>query len=143
MEKNSIITIDSFQKLGEEEDNLSITARGRYYKKDAVHHLLYDEVDAENDVAIATYLKVDGDVIYLRRRGENSYEMTFDMAKKTVTAMNSPYGTVKLEIITDTVECSEYPSKLELVLEYSLYTLGEKISDNKMEIEIIVDKDNE
>lgn len=82
-----------------------------------------------------TMIKAEGDTVFIKRSGDTGYEMNCIKNSYTDFNYNTPYGTIKMRIFTNLVNCIFTPDGGSVYLNYVLENGGDKIYNN-MEINI-------
>lgn len=129
MTKEVFITIKG-QQLGEEEDPVIMIAPGTYHFMNGKHYIHYEENIEESDDISKNTVKVSSDRIILMKKGTQYAQMIFDLKEKEHAVYQTPFGTLTFETDTKAIQVRETKDKLEIRLEYSLFTDGTKMSDN-------------
>jgi Uncharacterized protein conserved in bacteria len=122
-----------------EEEGILLTARGSYHNRNGKHYIQYDEKMEESDAVINNTIKISDSVISLTKKGAQQLQMVFDQNEPSEAIYQTPYGNLILEINTKSVNRRETPEKIELRLEYSLFSDKAHLSDHELFIVIEAD----
>lgn len=123
-ELNAIITINSFQRIDDEEDSMEIITEGSYYEKNGKFYIMYK--DDETMGNSSSFIKVDGDSVSIRRKGEYSSQFTLKEGTSYSFVYHMPYGDMAMQADTKNVEISLGESGGELKMCYELDAGGNK-----------------
>jgi uncharacterized beta-barrel protein YwiB (DUF1934 family) len=125
-----------------EESQLEFMTEGKYYVRGDSVYLSYDESEFSGMEGCTTSLKITGDHIKMKRYGESislDTEIVFEKGKRFKGYYDTPYGSVKMEVLTNDVinkiEKSEGRGTLNIDYQISLKGLSE--SRSILDIEII------
>lgn len=111
-------------------------ADGQLYERDGCQILLYREQDADSGTVTSNTLKLKGNVLELSRRGGISSRMIFEAGRTHAASHTTAYGTLGLDISTREVKCLWTESAGRIIIRYSLWMTGERLSENCLVIEI-------
>lgn len=123
-ESNAIITIKSSQTIDGEQDSMEIITEGGYYEKNGKFYIMYN--DDETMGNSSSLIKVDGDSVSIRRKGE--YSSKFDLKEGTSYSFvyHMPYGDMAMQVDTKNVEISLGETGGELKMCYELDAGGNR-----------------
>ena len=124
------VTVKNRQVIDGETDIISERCNGTIRCKNGVYFIMYK---TESDTVM---IKLDKDVVNVRRTGSSSSDIEYKIGKKTEFLYNTPYGAINMEIYTKSVQWdfSETVGKIRLV--YDFYAGGGDCIKNDMQIEI-------
>lgn len=80
--------------------------------------------------ASTNMLKVDGDVITLKRTGEYGSDMRFEAGKRSEFMYRTPYGSIPMTLFTSNASHTLSPAGGIIRLDYVLDTNGDKLYNN-------------
>ena len=109
-------------------------AMASYYQKQNSHYLIYEEALDGYPTPFQTRLKVKGESLELYRAGAIKQRMLFEEGNAYCTEYVTPYGTLMLEMRTKQLDVNMLEEKLSIIAEYDIYSNGNKISENRIEI---------
>lgn len=133
MTKEVMITIKGLQ-TGAQEDAMITAAPGTYHLTNGKHYIQYEENSAESDAVSKNTLKLAQNQIVLLKKGAQYSQMDFDLSERTQAVYQTPYGALTLEISTKRIELIEADERMEVILEYSLYSDASHLSDHSISI---------
>lgn len=98
-----LIKIKARQEVrgSEPEDFLELLTEGKHYNKNGVVYLVYEESELSGIPGCVTSLKLDGDILSLRRYGVAAQELRFEKGRKWLGLYETPLGTLDMEIVTN------------------------------------------
>ena len=105
-----------------------------YYEKGGSCYILYEEQAQDSGAVTRNAIKLKGSVLEMTRRGEIHSRMVFEAGKSHLTDYVTPYGTLRMEILTKALEISRRDNGLEAVLDYTLYLDGQFLSDCELTV---------
>lgn len=136
--KPVILTIKGKQiNLEGEENNIEMITEGKFYKKNEVYYIVYDESEITGMEGSITTLKIQGKKVSLKRFGNNNSKLTFEKGKSHISEYDTLYGFMPIEIVTSNVEIDISDSGIgKIKLAYTLDISGVLESTNKLSIEM-------
>ncbi len=135
MTKEVLITIRGIQP-DTQEDPIIMTAPGTYYLTNGKHYIHYEESIEGSDSKLRSIIKISEDRIILMKKGISAAQMIFDIKQEEQAVYQTPYGDIALRTVTKEINLSVSENRVEIALEYALYTEDGKLSDNKLNISI-------
>lgn len=143
--KNIMLKIVGKQITGdkeEETEQLELVTEGKYYEKDGVLYLAYDESDFSGMTGCTTSLSISGDEIMMKRSGEAvplDTEIKFVKGKRFTGYYGTPFGAVEMEVLTNDVVNNINPDgpKGSLNIDYHISLRGLSEGRSRLDIEII------
>lgn len=131
MKKKITLSIRNEQDFGQNiTDLLEYSTEAFLYKKNEQYYILYSD---ENYNGARTYIKIlPGDKFIAIYRHGPELQQSFQTGKTTTGKLETPYGSLKLEI--DTLSLEIDMGKGNLVIRYRLYLEGKYISTNYLVI---------
>jgi uncharacterized beta-barrel protein YwiB (DUF1934 family) len=136
MTKEVSITMEGIQKELEDSPVLT-TASGIYHIRHDKHYIQFDEQAEEGQGSIKNMIKISRNQVEMTKKGAINSEMVFDLNRKTDIIYRTSYGTLFFEAQTSRIAISEEEDKLEIILEYCLFSNEELISENRTIIHIL------
>lgn len=129
--------INKQTQTGEEPQELELVTEAQYAFKNGSHYFMYDEGALSGLDAAKTSLKVGPEQVTIRRYGNQESLLQFQVGKRFVTQYPTPYGSLKLELTTQslTAEIHEGP-KGTVLIRYTLMMQSSIESRNEIAIEI-------
>ncbi|WIF96011.1 DUF1934 domain-containing protein [Caminicella sporogenes] len=137
--KNIILKIEGKQRpSGGEEDTIEFITEGRYYNKNNAKYIVYEESDISGMEGCITTLKIIDDKIIMKRFGKASSELIFEKGKRYVSNYNTPYGSLKMEILTKELKYSiNEDNKGNISIKYNVSLQGLSEGSNEINIQIM------
>ncbi|MDF2908959.1 MAG: hypothetical protein K0R34_4280 [Herbinix sp.] len=136
MTKEVSITMEGIQK-GLEDSPVLTTASGSYHIRHDKQYIQFDEQAEEGQGSIKNMIKIACNQVEMTKKGAINSEMLFDLNRKTEIIYRTSYGTLFFEAQTSRITVSEEEDKIEVILEYCLFSNDELISENRTTIRIL------
>lgn len=136
MIKEVWITIKGIQLGNQEEEPVITIAAGTYYLTNGRHYIHYEEDVEGSDVKSKNIIKITEKRIILVKKGVQEAQLIFDLSEPDQAIYETPYGKLSFRTETSAILLNTLEDKVEVQMEYSLYTEGEKLSDNRLNITI-------
>lgn len=131
-----LIEIKSIQKVGDQEDNVDVIARGFHTAENGEHFIEYEEFDSETDDKTKSSIRFKEGRAEVVRKGNMTGNLTFDVGEKNETTYSTPFGDLNMDIITNNIEIDEGDQQINLKIVYELYAQNEKVSDHTVDVSI-------
>lgn len=141
--KDIMLKIIGKQMTGErEEEQMEFITEGKYYEKGESVYLIYDESEFSGMEGCTTSLKITGDKIKMKRFGRTisiDTEIEFEQGKRFKGYYDTPYGSVEMEVLTNSVEnrIEKCLPKGSLKIDYHISLRGLTEGRSKLDIEIM------
>ena len=141
--KDIMLKIIGKQMTGErEEEQMEFVTEGKYYEKGESVYLIYDESEFSGMEGCTTSLKITGDKIKMKRFGRAislDTEIEFEQGKRFKGYYDTPYGSVEMEVLTNSVEnrIEKCLPKGSLKIDYHISLRGLTEGRSKLDIEIM------
>ena len=121
-----------------QEDVVELLTEAKHYHKNGVVYLVYEETELSGVSGCVTALKVDGEVVKLRRYGTKGHEMHFEKGKKFWGLYETPVGFVDMEILTNRVKNELKADGREglLTIDYDISLKGLLEAHNTLEVKV-------
>lgn len=127
-------------ELGEEEQ-VEFVTEGKLYTRGNTLVLTYEESELSGMPGCTTQMSVTGDVVRMTRKGEglaDGTEILFEKGKRYSGTFDTPYGPVKMEVLTTQVENSiTKDQKGRLAIDYDISLAGLSEGRSRLELEIV------
>ncbi|HWR40094.1 MAG TPA: DUF1934 domain-containing protein [Patescibacteria group bacterium] len=144
MEQNVLVTVEGLQRDGDGEENrIELFTTGRYYNKNGVRYVSYDETEVSGMEGALTVLKLYPQRVVLLRMGKIQQKQEFIPDHKSHSLYVTPYGTMDMAV--DTAELAVQviregdaaePLLLQVTVRYELEIDGRRQSSNILSITI-------
>ncbi len=131
-----LIEIKSRQKVGDQEENVDVIARGTHTLENGEHLLEYDEFDSETDDRTSNTIRFKEGRAEVIRKGNMTGNLTFEIGEKNETIYSTPFGDLNMDIITNDIKINEGEQQINLKIVYELYAQNEKVSDHTVDVSI-------
>ena len=118
-----------------EESSTCVSAEAEYYIRDGSHYILYAEDSPEGTVK--SLIKLRDGILELTRKGAVGARMVFEPGREYITLYSTPYGSIPLGILTDTLESDFQENMLRLRADYTLTSEGMPVSKCKLLIKML------
>ncbi|MGN0162206.1 MAG: DUF1934 domain-containing protein [Candidatus Ornithomonoglobus sp.] len=115
------ISVINSQTIDGETHKVSEVARGSFRIQNGKAYIAYKSGDSSN------MLKVDGDIVTLRRTGEYGSEMYYKPGKRSEISYRTPYGVIKMGLFTRFTEHRLTDDGGTIRLGYVLEANGDKL----------------
>ncbi len=115
-----------------EEEAIWLSARGSYHNRNGKHYIQYEERTEEKEAVINNTIKISNSLVSLTKKGAQQLQMDFDQKEPTQAVYQTPYGSLILDINTKCIQQKEAPGRIEIQLEYSLFSDKELLSDHEL-----------
>ncbi|MDD6202597.1 MAG: DUF1934 domain-containing protein [Lachnospiraceae bacterium] len=136
MTKDVMISIRGMQFEGAADaDNIEVIQRGRYYRRNGMHYLVYDEPVEGTGQINKNMLKFNEKELHVSKKGAVNVSMSFREKEKNMTDYRTPYGSIMIGIDTQQVGMKESEQGIQLAVDYSLDVNYEFLSKCKIRIE--------
>lgn len=129
------IHIKSVQKAGDSAEIDHTDADGRLTVSGDGRFILRFDTTDENGITATTVRSMEADRVTVIRRGLMNTKMEYDSYEPTPFIYSTPIGDLGFMLYTDEISLllDEAPS-LSLVMRYRLFSEGECVSENRIEI---------
>ena len=134
-----LMKINSRQESREgSEDIMELLTEAKHYNKNGVVYLVYEETELSGVSGCVTALKIDGDIVKLRRYGTQGNEMHFEKGKKFWGLYETPIGLVNMEILTNRVknELIKDGQNGTITIDYEISLKGLLEARNTLEVKV-------
>ncbi len=131
-----LIEIKSIQKVGDQEENVDVIARGTHSIEDGEHLLEYEEFDGETDDKTQNTIRFKEGKAEVLRKGNMTGNLIFEKGEKNETLYSTPFGDLNMDIITNDIQIDEKDKQINLKIVYELYAQNEKVSDHTINVNI-------
>lgn len=111
-------------------------AEGEYFRKEDTHYCVYEEQPEGWDEPYRIMLKWNESLLERHRLGGMASQVTYEAGKCSCDHYRTPYGELLMETDTHRLEIQEKTNGFLLVTEYSIRQDGQKVSENRIEIQI-------
>lgn len=120
-------------ETGEETVTKSVLS-AEYYERGGSVYILYEEPGEDGDAAVKNCIKLKPPAVEIIKKGPVNARMVFEPGREHLTDYVTPFGCLKIGILTETAEVSRSEKGTEIFLSYALTTQGIPFSRCAMSI---------
>ncbi|AJQ29439.1 DUF1934 domain-containing protein [Pelosinus fermentans] len=132
-----VITIIGTQKDEKgEESRIECTTKGRYYERNNIRYIVYKDSEISGIEGVTTMLKVYDRHVVLVRTGSVDHKQEFLLGEKSYSMYHTPYGTMQMSILTNSLNMALTSTIGTITIEYELEINGQWQSANTLSISI-------
>jgi uncharacterized beta-barrel protein YwiB (DUF1934 family) len=124
--ENARITLISKRFSGEEKDEINLDTVGGYYERSGKFYIAYSEHKDMGMGDSRIVLKIEPDMITMRRMGDFQTVMVYKKNEVTEFIYRVPFGELNLKIKTRSIKNEHLESGGKLNFCYDLYAGGEE-----------------
>ncbi|NLL91305.1 MAG: DUF1934 domain-containing protein [Ruminococcaceae bacterium] len=136
-DKKFLITIDGTQVGEDEEDRVSLSTFGSFYKKDNVYYITYEESAATGFEGDVTSLVIDSDrMVTVNRTGVSNTHMVIEKGIRHMSYYTTDFGDIRLGIRADKIENQLNDNGGQLKLRYTLDINSMDLTTNELNINV-------
>lgn len=134
-ENNAILSIVAEQSVPDGDTNrLEMMTEGRFYRKDGVSCLEYEESDSAGPGRSTTLMMVMGRMVSLIRRGHTTAHMVFSEGRKSYNVCQTPAGSMEMGIWPTGMMLDIGEKNGEITLQYELDIGGQFTGSNMISV---------
>lgn len=120
-----------------QESRIEIKAAGRYYQKNGMHYVVYqDKESLEHEEPVTTILKIGPDHVKLLRMGAIDQNQEFRVGEKKYSTYVTHYGRMNMAVTTKKMDIVIGLASGVIDINYELEVDGQWQSDNTLSISI-------
>lgn len=139
--KDIMLKIIGKQFAGEDsEEQMEFITEGKLYERNGATYLIYDESEFSGFPGCRTSLKLKGDTIRMKRLGKDvgyGMEIEFKKGQRFFSKYETPYGTIDMEVLTNSVENNLSPEgRGNIDIDYHVSLDGVAEGRNELKIEV-------
>lgn len=133
------INIKGTQEVeGEDKNIIELATEGKYYIKNNVHYLVYDESELTGMEGSTTTLKIFDKKIIMKRFGSNNSKFIFERGISHRSKYETMYGLLDMEVFCQDLRININEENIvELFVKYDLNITDVVKSKNTLSIKII------
>jgi uncharacterized beta-barrel protein YwiB (DUF1934 family) len=124
-----------------QEEQVEFITEGKLDTRGDTLLLSYEESELSGMPGCITQMSVTGDVVRMTRKGEGlsqGTEILFEKGKRYSGSFDTPYGSVKMEVLTTQVENKlTKDHKGHLAIDYDISLAGISEGRSRLELEIV------
>lgn len=115
---------------------VEVICPGTYYKKNDKHYIIYDEIQPGETAITKNTIKVNKGYYEVIKHGATNTHLIFDEGKNHTFLYETPFGSLLMEVYTDSIIFEEKEDELKIQVEYELKVNGEKIADCTIQMNV-------
>lgn len=124
-----------------QEEQVEFITEGKLYTQGDTMIISYEESELSGMPGCITQMAVKGEVVRMTRKGEGLAEGTeilFEKGKRYSGSFDTPYGPVKMEVLTTQVDNHLTKDQTgHLAIDYDISLAGISEGRNRLELEIV------
>lgn len=141
MNKKALITIMSSQ-IDDKDNKVELITLGDFSKKDGVYETVYKESEETGLGETETILKIEKDMLTLKRSGAVSTVMEFKKNNNSIILYETPYGILEFKTVTKDLKVDVNDLGGSVYINYSLIAEGQAPLRTELKLDIKVKEDN-
>lgn len=141
MNKKAIINITSRQ-IDDKDNKVELITVGDFKEKDGVYETVYDESEETGFGNTKTILKIERDMLTLKRTGAVSTVMEFKKDNNSIILYETPYGILEFKTVTKDLKIDVNESGGSVYINYSLIPDGQPPLKTELKLDIKVKDEN-
>lgn len=141
MNKKALITIMSSQ-IDDKDNKVELITLGDFSKKDGVYKTVYKESEETGLGETETILKIEKDMLTLKRSGAVSTVMEFKKNNNSIILYETPYGILEFKTVTKDLKVDVNDLGGSVYINYSLIAEGQAPLRTELKLDIKVKEDN-
>ena len=131
MKKDVLITIRGTQQVNEEKDVVEMITTGRYYRKNGLYYISYEETEATGYEGCRTTLKIGpNDKVTMTRFGPSRSQLIVQQGVRHQCQYDTGYGAMTIGVMGNRFESSLSDRGGELKFGYTLDIEATVASEN-------------
>lgn len=138
MEPNVLLKIEGQQWTGADKPQaIRLTTEGRLFRRDPAWYVIYEESEATGMEGAQTTMRVaDDGMVSLIRTGSQAMSLNFTPGNRHITRMETPYGSLDVEVYTSLVQTSIGPEGGYIHLGYTIDLNRQERMNTRLDVEI-------
>lgn len=121
-----------------EENTIELITEGKFYEKNGIYYLIYNESEISGMEGSTTTLKVEKNKVSMKRFGNGTSRLIFERGKRHKTEYQTLYGEMDIEVLTDKLDINiSEIGKGSINLSYNLNISDSVQSKNQLTIDIM------
>lgn len=120
-----------------DKNNIEIITEGKFYKKNDIYYIVYDESEITGMEGSTTTLKIERKKISMKRFGNNKSSLIFEKGIKHSSEYQTAYGNMPIDVVTTKADVEiDESGEGKINLAYRLDISGMVESSNKLFIDM-------
>lgn len=138
-----IVAVTGSQRDAEgEETRIELVTAGKHYEKNGVSYITYDDTELTGMEGTTTLLKIYGEYLAVIRMGSIEHKQEFRPGQRTYSTYVTPYGSMKMSMLTHNLELSCQGTNGKIHIQYELEIDGQWQSLNELTVSIREERKN-
>ena len=137
MNKKALITIASCQ-IDDADNKVELITLGDFKEKDGIYETVYSESEESGLGETKTVLKIEKDMLTLKRSGAVSTVMEFKKDNNSIILYETPYGILEFKTITKDLKIDVNENGGSVYINYSLIANGQAPLKTELKLDIKV-----
>lgn len=133
---NDVLVSMSGIQLGEKDSAIEVINKGKYFKRDGLHYVMFDEIMEGFDQPTKNLLKFREGYLTVNKKGVVNVNMEFEENKKSMNCYATPYGDIMMGIDSKSVQVVEEEERMRVNARYILEANYEFVADCMVKIEV-------
>ena len=135
MTKDILVSVTGIQFEIDEEEVIEVITSGNYYCKNGKHYILYEERDEQQGVT-KNRIKIEPNRVEMKKNGAITTNMIFEEGKENITYYNTGFGTLLVQVKTNSIVFLEQEDFIYVKILYSMDVNYAHVSDCRVEIKV-------
>jgi len=137
MKTDALISIKGLQQVDNPDtDEISLTTEGRYYEKNGIYYLMYEESEVTGFADTRTTVKVTPAAVTVTRSGKYPSMMTFEKGQRHMSLYETDYGPLTICIATRSIDWDLDEKGGTINVSYDIKVQQAHMSTNSLSIEV-------
>lgn len=137
MTKQVLLTIAGLQIIdAEKADPIEIVTAGDYYFRNGKHYVLYEEAVEGSNQCIQNTVKIGDGTVEVMKRGLTHSHMIFEKNKTNLSCYETPFGSMRMETRTSSVDIQETEHDIDVHVNYTLGINEDFVADCEIKMNI-------
>lgn len=137
MKKDVIISIRGLQESeGETADPITLVTAGRFYRKNGLYYITYDETALTGLEGTRTTVKVGADSVKVIRTGLYPSELLFELGKRNMSLYHTEYGDLSIVVSTNHIQNTLTDDGGDLDVKYTVEVANTPVGVNHLTLNI-------
>ena len=137
MKDNCVIKIEGLQLQDGDENNVKLSTRGHFVRRNGKYYITYKESEATGFLGCTTTVKVEGDTkVSMTRLGPAPSQIIIEIGNRNVCHYETGYGSFSLGISADNIANSLTDAGGDIEFTYLLDMNSTSVSKNTVKINV-------
>ena len=137
MKKDVIISIRGLQESqGETADPITLVTAGRFYRKNGLYYITYDETALTGLEGTRTTVKVGADSVKVIRTGLYPSELLFELGTRNMSLYHTEYGDLSIVVSTNHIQNTLTDDGGDLDVKYTVEVANTPVGVNHLTLNI-------